>query len=533
MFRRMSGLKRCISQVSMFMTGRPINSSESAWREELQKYRQARYAARRVRKRVIFKHGDCNVVQWNVAKRRRRYLQDIFTTLVDAQWRWTLLVFALSFILSWLLFALIWWLIIFTHGDLTPPTNSNETFTPCLNNVNSFTGCFLFSVETQHTIGYGSRTTNEECPEAIFVMCIQSIVGVFIQAFMVGIVFAKLSRPKKRAQTLLYSRNAVICLRDGQLCLMFRVGDMRKSHIVEAHIRAQLIRRKTTREGELLPFYQQELKVGADGEEDRLMFIWPMTIVHKINERSPLYNLSASDMLREKFEIVVMLEGVIESTGMTTQARSSYLPSEILWGHRFETMVSFRKETGEYEVDYTRFNNTYEVDTPLCSSKQLDELRATVSTSQKLDRLLGTIPKTFSNDTLDMSSVDSMSLDEHIEIKIPEARARENRLMAQNNFIPHINEKSRNISHTHLAVENEIPKNHSIICMNNMRDKDHINRSQSHSNMKKIHATTNGIAPMMNGHDKVEAKIKKSPSDHNIDKVPVIPILVTSADSEA
>ncbi|CAG9786096.1 unnamed protein product [Diatraea saccharalis] len=210
----------------------------------LLRYRSPRYAARRIRKRVIFKHGDCNVVQWNVAKRRRRYLQDIFTTLVDAQWRWTLLVFALSFILSWLLFALIWWLIIFTHGDLSPPDNQNITFVPCLNNVNTFTGCFLFSVETQHTIGYGSRTTNEECPEAIFVMCIQSIVGVFIQAFMVGIVFAKLSRPKKRAQTLLYSRNAVICLRDGQLCLMFRVGDMRKSHIVEAHIRAQLIRRK-------------------------------------------------------------------------------------------------------------------------------------------------------------------------------------------------------------------------------------------------------------------------------------------------
>lgn len=57
-------------------------------------------------------------------------------------------------------------------------------------------------------------------------------------------MFGKLARPKKRAQTLLYSRNAVICLRDGQLCLMFRVGDMRKSHIVEAHIRAQIIRRK-------------------------------------------------------------------------------------------------------------------------------------------------------------------------------------------------------------------------------------------------------------------------------------------------
>jgi hypothetical protein len=60
---------------------------------------------------------------------------------------------------------------------------------------------------------------------------------------------------------------------------------------------------------------------------------------------------------------------------MTTQARSSYLPSEVLWGHRFQPLVSFKKETGEYEVDYSLFNNTYEVDTPLCSAKALDELR--------------------------------------------------------------------------------------------------------------------------------------------------------------
>lgn len=503
----------------------------------LLKYRNARYAARRVRKRVIFKHGDCNVVQWNVAKRRRRYLQDIFTTLVDAQWRWTLLVFALSFILSWLLFALIWWLIIFTHGDLTPIplTEQREPPVPCLNNVNSFTGCFLFSVETQHTIGYGSRTTNEECPEAIFVMCIQSIVGVFIQAFMVGIVFAKLSRPKKRAQTLLYSRNAVICLRDGQLCLMFRVGDMRKSHIVEAHIRAQIIRRKITREGEVLPFYQQELKVGADGEEDRLMFIWPMTIVHKINEKSPLYNLSASDMLRERFEIVVMLEGVIESTGMTTQARSSFLPSEILWGHRFETMVKFRKDTGEYEVDYTRFNNTYEVDTPLCSAKQLDELRASVSTSQKLDRML---PKTFSNDTLELSSIDSMSLDEHIEIKIPESRARENRLMAQTNFVQHVNEKNKNPSHhNHLAVENGQDLLHKNTIESRVEGKDnhHMHRSHSHASMKRVHGLIpNGICHPISGHEHVpdDHTLNKSPSENFIGKTPVIPILVTSPEAE-
>lgn len=64
-----------------------------------------------------------------------------------------------------------------------------------------------------------------------------------------------------------------------------------------------------TIEGELLPFHQQELKVGGDGEEDRIFFIWPTTIVHKIIPGSPLYMLSAADFLQEKFEIVVVLEG--------------------------------------------------------------------------------------------------------------------------------------------------------------------------------------------------------------------------------
>ncbi|XP_077266724.1 ATP-sensitive inward rectifier potassium channel 12-like isoform X2 [Temnothorax americanus] len=406
---RLSGLRRAISQVSM-MVVKATTSGEAAWRDELLKYRQTKFSTRRVRKRVVFKHGDCNVVQGNVAKRRRRYLQDIFTTLVDAQWRWTLLVFSMNFLLSWLGFALIWWLIAYSHGDLDPQNYNNQTFTPCVVDIRNFASCFLFSVETQHTIGYGAKHTTDECPEAIFTLCIQSMTGVILQAFMVGIVFAKLSRPKKRTQTLLFSRNAVICQRDGQLCLMFRVGDMRKSHIIEAHVRAQMIKRKVTKEGELLPFFQTELKVGDDGEEDKIFFIWPTTIVHKIDRYSPLYKVSASDMLRERFEIVVILEGVIESTGMTTQARSSYLPSEILWGHRFQPIITFRKETGEYEVNYSLFNNTYEVDTPLCSAADLDRIRA--MHRSKTERLSSnTFPEyreTYSSSSLTMSSASSL-----------------------------------------------------------------------------------------------------------------------------
>lgn len=99
-------------------------------------------------------------------------------------------------------------------------------------------------------------------------------------------VFAKLARPKKRAETIMFSKNAVICMRDGRLCLLFRVGDMRKSQLAEAHVRLQvqivgflssshnvirqMIKKLTTREGELLPFHQFDMDVGYDEGLDRV-----------------------------------------------------------------------------------------------------------------------------------------------------------------------------------------------------------------------------------------------------------------------
>ena len=61
---------------------------------------------------------------------------------------------------------------------------------PCVANIYGFSSCFLFSIETQHTIGYGARYTTEECLEGIFVMCIQSIIGVMIQVTLVTLCFS-------------------------------------------------------------------------------------------------------------------------------------------------------------------------------------------------------------------------------------------------------------------------------------------------------------------------------------------------------
>ena len=205
-------------------------------------------------------------------------------------------------------------------------------------------------------------------------MCLQSITGVVIQCFVVGFVFAKLSRPQKRSQTLLFSSNAVINMRDGKMCFMFRIGDVRnRSHIIGASVTAIMISKKTTSEGETIPFFQTEIPVQFDGSSDGIFLIWPATFVHIIDENSPFYEWSSDALIREKFEVVVILEGTVESTGQSIQARSSYLPSEILWGRRFINLVAYKRDSGEHRVDYSKFNNTYEVQTPSCSARDLTE----------------------------------------------------------------------------------------------------------------------------------------------------------------
>ena len=46
-----------------------------------------------------------------------RYLKDFFTSMIDLPWSWTLLSFAASFYLSWVLFAFIWYILLFWHGE--------------------------------------------------------------------------------------------------------------------------------------------------------------------------------------------------------------------------------------------------------------------------------------------------------------------------------------------------------------------------------------------------------------------------------
>ncbi|XP_061558010.1 G protein-activated inward rectifier potassium channel 2 isoform X4 [Phycodurus eques] len=222
------------------------------------------------------------------------------------------------------------------------------------------------------TIGYGYRVITDKCPEGILLLLIQSVLGSIVNAFMVGCMFVKISQPKKRAETLVFSTNAVISMRDGRLCLMFRVGDLRNSHIVEASIRAKLIKSKQTKEGEFIPLNQTDINVGYDTGDDRLFLVSPLIICHEINQNSPFWEISPAHLAKEELEIVVILEGMVEATGMTCQARSSYVSSEIKWGYRFTPVLTL--EDGFYEVDYNSFHDIYETNTPACSARQLADM---------------------------------------------------------------------------------------------------------------------------------------------------------------
>jgi len=327
------------------------------------------------RNRLVSKHGRINAYTRDDGQQNHRFLKDFFTSTIDLSWSVIFMGFAASFFLSWLVFAVVWYLVAFVHGDLVEDKPKEHVV--CVDNIKDFTSCFLFSLETQHTIGYGGRATTEQCSMAIIVMSLQSILGVVIQACMAGIVFAKFTKPSHRGETIMFSKNALISLRNGSLYLMVRLADLRPSHLIECHVSGHFLAKKTTEEGEVVPYHLETMKFGSsmeDEDSDYLQLFFPLVVAHKIDASSPLFELSPKDLQAKQFEIIVSLEGTTPETGNTIQVRTSYLPSEILWGQRFEhTTVAYDKEAAKYALTYSTISAFEQDSTPRLSAKQLEE----------------------------------------------------------------------------------------------------------------------------------------------------------------
>ncbi|XP_050676023.1 G protein-activated inward rectifier potassium channel 3-like [Leptidea sinapis] len=382
------------------------NEAPSSVFEYSTPYSKRRRAAKRCRRqhgrpmrsrRVVHKSGEENVpVRSNIPSKSMKYMRDIVNTVINSKWRYMILLIMFSHFVFWLLFASIWYVVSASYQE-----DIGDGKEHCITGTSSFAGMLMMAVETQMTIGYGVRYPNEECPEAIVIMVLEIVAGTALSGGLSSLLFTKLVRPNKLVTSVGFSNKATVCLRDGELCLQFRVWDFLSTHLIGSTINAYLHKPIRTLEGELVPNYIQQLKLC----QARALLLWPITVVHVIDAESPLFHMSAEDMMDYRFEIVVCLTGASKSLGTTTQSRTSYLSKEIIWGYRFKNVLKYCKKAEAYTIDVDNLNTVEQVETPLCSASRLKEFEEDMRSEQ----LLSTIDLSTSPTNLSLSQDETLS----------------------------------------------------------------------------------------------------------------------------
>ncbi|CAK1547576.1 unnamed protein product [Leptosia nina] len=328
-------------------------------------------------KRLVSKNGMENVALIsNVPFEKIRLLNDTFHTLINLRWRWIVMGTVCLHFAIWLVFAVFWYITALAHYDFEPEPPQR----PCVTGGKDFVTIFLASVEAQTTIGFGDRAIDEECPESIFLFVMQLILGTGLSGVLTCVVYAKLTRPEKLSRDGVgFSKKAVISMRDGRLCLMIRVWDLNYDHIICSDFTAHYIHTRRTKEGEVVRYYAESLKL-----HQRQFLLWPVTLLHVIDSDSPLYKYTPKHFAENSYEITISLKGASASMGTFTQSQSSYLPREVMWGYKFPSVVRYDTKKQKYVIEHNKLDTIEQVDTPLCSSYELDSL--TPSSRLKAER---------------------------------------------------------------------------------------------------------------------------------------------------
>ncbi|XP_009695806.1 PREDICTED: ATP-sensitive inward rectifier potassium channel 10, partial [Cariama cristata] len=181
--------------------------------------------------------GRSNVRMEHIADKRFLYLKDLWTTFIDMQWRYKLVLFSATFAGTWFAFGVIWYLVAVVHGDLLefdPPANH----TPCVMQVH------------------------------IVLLITQLVLTTIMEIFITGTFLAKIARPKKRAETIKFSQNAVVAQHNGKTCLMIRVANMRKSLLIGCQVTGKLLQTHLTKEGESVRLNQVNVDFQVDTSSD-------------------------------------------------------------------------------------------------------------------------------------------------------------------------------------------------------------------------------------------------------------------------
>lgn len=230
----------------------------------------------------------------------------------------------------------------------------------CIFNVHNYFHALWFSVITSATIGYGYQAPDPDCYIANLIVMFQVMTGALMQAALLGLVYSRFAAPGSRAHTIKFS-NIMTCFKgpDGFWRLAFRVANMRHHQVLHPEVQLLMIRREHVGgPSGPLEYRYHELPVTHISGRKTIWLGVPSIVIHKINQKSPLWGLTPEQMEEnEGCEFVALLDGVDETTSTVMQARHSYAPSDIRWGQSFAGVLA-RGGSGALTADYSNFDLT-------------------------------------------------------------------------------------------------------------------------------------------------------------------------------
>ena len=135
---------------------------------------------------------------------------------------------------------------------------------------------------------------------------------------------------------------------------MFRVANARNNQLIEAEA-TLIIAFDVEENGKRIRKFQT-----AALELQKISFLalsW--TIVHPIDDNSPLKNLTHDDFTNSDIEFLFMLKAVDDTYAQTVYSRSSYKAPEIIFNAKFKTIIGTAHD-GRPSLDLHRIDE-YEV----------------------------------------------------------------------------------------------------------------------------------------------------------------------------
>lgn len=209
---------------------------------------------------------------------------------------------------------------------------------------------FFYSVETISTIG--SNTFVATGTAANTVQAVELLTGLMGFAVIAGLVFARFSRPTAR---ILYSDYAVIAPYRGITAFEFRVANGRNNQMIEVNAKVLFTRFENVDGRPLRKYYQLSL------ERDNVVF-FPLswTVVHPIDDNSPLKGLSREELVASNAEFLVLMQGIDETFATNVHSRSSYRMDEVICNAKFADVFSGMKERN-LTVDMRKFSKVEKV----------------------------------------------------------------------------------------------------------------------------------------------------------------------------